>query len=93
MIGYKPKEEVPLFALNVAWLEKAASCGNKRAVIDKIQSDGDPAAMMRWKLTNNIVFSAGNGLPNGRRAWYVHYRNGSDVVNNTAFVLSVNPGA
>lgn len=39
------------------------------------------------------LFSAGNGLPNGRRAWYVHYRNGSDVVNNTAFVLSVNPGA
>lgn len=39
------------------------------------------------------LFSAGNTLPNGRRGWYVHYRNGSDVVNNTAFVLSVNPGA
>jgi hypothetical protein len=27
-----------------------------------IQSDGDPAAMMRWKLTNNIVASAGDGV-------------------------------
>lgn len=39
------------------------------------------------------LFSTGNGLPNGRRGWYVHYRQGADVVNNTAFVLSVNPGA
>ena len=40
-----------------------------------------------------LLMSPGNGLPNGKRGWYVHYRNGSDVVNNTAFVLSVNPGA
>ena len=40
-----------------------------------------------------LLMSTGNGLPNGKRGWYVHYRNGSDVVNNTAFVLSVNPGA
>jgi HK97 family phage major capsid protein len=39
------------------------------------------------------LFSTGNGLPNGKRGWYVHYRQGADVVNNTSFVLSVNPGA
>lgn len=40
-----------------------------------------------------LLFSTGNGLPNGKRGWYVHYRNGSNVVNATGFVLSVNPGA
>ena len=39
------------------------------------------------------LFSTGNGLPNGKRGWYVWGRHGSDVVDNTAFVLSVNPGA
>lgn len=37
------------------------------------------------------LFSTGNGLPNGRRGWYAYWRVGADVVNNTAFVLSVNP--
>lgn len=39
------------------------------------------------------LFSTGNGLPNGRRGWYAHWRVGSDSVNNTAFIVSTNPGA
>ena len=39
------------------------------------------------------LFSTGNGLPNGRRGWYAHWRVGGDVVSNSNFVLSVNPGA
>ena len=38
------------------------------------------------------LFSAGNLLPNGKRGWYAWGRHGSDVVDNTAFVLSVNLG-
>ena len=36
---------------------------------------------------------SGNGLPNGRRGWYAYWRVGADSVNNTAFVVSSNPGA
>ena len=54
VIGFKPKEEVPLFALNVAWLEKAASCGNKRIVISKIQSDGDPRALPALRRLSRV---------------------------------------
>ncbi len=54
VIGFKPKEEVPLFALNVAWLEKAASCGNKRTVISKIQSDGDPRALPALRRLSRV---------------------------------------
>jgi HK97 family phage major capsid protein len=39
------------------------------------------------------LFSTGNGLPNGRRGWYAHGRVGADSINDTGFVLSVNPGA
>lgn len=39
------------------------------------------------------LFSTGNGLPNGRRGWYAHWRTGGDVISNTNFVLSVNLGA
>jgi len=39
------------------------------------------------------LFSAGNGLPNGRRGWYAHGRVGADSINDSGFVLSVNPGA
>jgi HK97 family phage major capsid protein len=39
------------------------------------------------------LFSSGNGLPNGRRGWYAYWRVGADSVNNTAFVVSSNPGA
>lgn len=39
------------------------------------------------------LFSAGNGLPNGRRGWYAHGRVGADSINDTGFVLSVNPAA
>lgn len=37
------------------------------------------------------LFDPTTGRPNGSRAWYVHWRTGSDVVNNTAFVLGVSP--
>ena len=39
------------------------------------------------------LFDPTSGRPNGSRAWYVHWRTGSDVVNNTAFILGQNPGA
>lgn len=38
------------------------------------------------------LFSTGNGLPNGKRGWYVWGRHGSDVIDNTSFILSTNPG-
>ena len=54
VIGYKPKDAVPLFALNIAWLEKAGSCGNKRAVVDKIESDGDPRALPALRRLSRV---------------------------------------
>ena len=54
VIGHKPKADVPLFALNVAWLEKAGSCGNKRAVIDKIEADGDPRALPALRRLSRV---------------------------------------
>jgi hypothetical protein len=54
VLGHKPKAEVPLFALNVAWLEKAGSCGNKRAVIDKIEADGDPRALPALRRLSRV---------------------------------------
>lgn len=35
----------------------------------------------------------GSGRPTGQGGWYAFARVGAEVVNNTAFVLSVNPGA
>ncbi len=40
-----------------------------------------------------LLMSPGNSLPNGRRGWYCHFRTGADSVNNTAFIVSSNPGA
>lgn len=39
------------------------------------------------------LMSSGNALPNGRRGWYAYWRTGGDVVSNSNFVLSQNPGA
>lgn len=33
------------------------------------------------------LFNTGNNLPDGRRGWYMHWRNGSDSVNDLAFRL------
>lgn len=33
------------------------------------------------------LFNTSNNLPDGRRAWYMHFRNGSDSVNDLAFRL------
>lgn len=33
------------------------------------------------------MFNTSNNLPDGRRAWYMHWRNGSDSVNDLAFRL------
>lgn len=33
------------------------------------------------------LFNVSNNLPDGRRAWYMHFRNGSDSVNDLAFRL------
>ncbi len=41
MLAHKPKEAVPVYALNLAWLEKAGSCGNKRGVIEKMDAAAD----------------------------------------------------
>jgi HK97 family phage major capsid protein len=35
------------------------------------------------------LFNTSNNLPDGRRAWYMHFRNGSDSVNDLAFRLLV----
>jgi HK97 family phage major capsid protein len=32
-----------------------------------------------------LLFNTANNLPDGRRAWYAHWRNGSDSVNDLAF--------
>jgi HK97 family phage major capsid protein len=32
-------------------------------------------------------FNTSNNLPDGRRGWYMHFRNGSDSVNDLAFRL------
>ena len=42
MIEHKPQAEVPVFLLNLAWLEKASSCSNKRAVLVKMEETPDP---------------------------------------------------
>jgi len=34
-------------------------------------------------------FNTSNNLPDGRRGWYMHFRNGSDSVNDLAFRLLV----
>jgi hypothetical protein len=41
VLGHKPKEEVPTYALNLAWLEKAGNCASKRAVIEKMEAAAD----------------------------------------------------
>jgi len=33
------------------------------------------------------LFNTANNLPDGRRAWYMHWRNGADSVNDNAFRL------
>lgn len=33
------------------------------------------------------MFNTANNLPDGRRAWYMHFRSGADSVNDTAFRL------
>ena len=33
------------------------------------------------------MFNTANNLPDGRRAWYMHWRNGADSVNDLAFRL------
>ena len=33
------------------------------------------------------MFNVSNNLPDGRRAWYMHFRNGADSVNDLAFRL------
>lgn len=33
------------------------------------------------------LFNTSNNLPDGRRAWYMHFRNGADVVNDLAMRL------
>lgn len=33
------------------------------------------------------LFNVANNLPDGRRAWYMHFRNGADSVNDAAFRL------
>lgn len=35
------------------------------------------------------MFNTANNLPDGRRAWYMHWRNGSDSVNDLAFRLLI----
>ena len=31
------------------------------------------------------LFNTSNNLPDGRRAWYMHFRNGADSINDLAF--------
>ncbi len=45
VLAHAPQEAVALHARNLAWLEKAASCENKKAVIKKIAEAGDPRAL------------------------------------------------
>ena len=41
VLAHRPKEAVPGYVLNLAWLDKAASCANKRLVIEQMAADGD----------------------------------------------------
>ncbi|MBL9102836.1 MAG: serine/threonine protein kinase [Myxococcales bacterium] len=42
---FKPAAEVPLFARNIATLERQTTCPGKLAVVEKISADGDPRAL------------------------------------------------
>ena len=45
MVAHAPQDAVPLFARNLAWLDKAGSCEGKRTVIKKMAEVGDPRAL------------------------------------------------
>ncbi|HEY0134834.1 MAG TPA: hypothetical protein VGB85_12160, partial [Nannocystis sp.] len=49
VLEHKPKEAVPAYALNLAWLEKASSCGNKRGVLEKMEIAADPRVLPALK--------------------------------------------
>ncbi len=41
VVAHQPKESAPVWLLNLAWLEKASSCPNKRGVLEKMAEVGD----------------------------------------------------
>ena len=49
IVEHKPKEAVPVYALNVAWLEKAGNCANKRGVVEKMDAAGDARVLPALK--------------------------------------------
>ena len=41
LLEHAPQDAVPVYARNIAWLERAAGCDAKKAVIKKIGDEGD----------------------------------------------------
>ena len=64
ILAHEPKEEVALYARNVAWLDRASSCEAKKAVIKKIAEDGDPRALPALQLLSKTP-RKGCGVFNG----------------------------
>ena len=56
---------VPVYLLNLAWLDKAASCANKRLVIEQMEADGDPRVLPALRRLSAIR-RRGCGFFNGQ---------------------------
>jgi hypothetical protein len=65
VIAFRPKETVPVYVLNLAWLDKAASCANKRLVIEQMEADGDPRVLPALRRLSAIR-RRGCGFFNGQ---------------------------
>ena len=65
VLAYRPKEAVPVYLLNLAWLDKAASCANKRLVIEQMEADGDPRVLPALRRLSAIR-RRGCGFFNGQ---------------------------
>lgn len=46
VLAHTPQDAVPLYARNLAWLDKTSSCEGKKAVIKKMAEAGDPRALV-----------------------------------------------
>jgi serine/threonine-protein kinase len=65
VLAYRPKENVPVHVLNLAWLDKAASCANKKLVIEQMYADGDPRVLPALRRLSAIR-RRGCGFFNGQ---------------------------
>ncbi len=50
ILGHEPESAVPLYARNIAWLDRASSCEAKRTMIRKIADAGDVRAVPALRM-------------------------------------------